>query len=86
MSPTLPYLNDTLLLGMAAIFLSIINTTLVQEEGEGGEESNNTLFFASLRLKLRRFQNKAPLVKKRGDIEDAERKEEKKGKPMNNEC
>ena len=85
MSATLLYLNDTLLLGMAAIFLSIINTTLVQ--GEGGEESNNTLFFASLRLKLRRFQNKAPLVKKRGDIENAEMKEEKKkGKPMNNEC
>lgn len=67
---------------MAAIFLSIINTTLVQEEGERGEESNNTLFFAS----LRRFQNKAPLVKKRGDIENAERREEKKGKPVNNEC
>jgi len=72
---------------MVTIFLSIINTTLVQEEGERGEESNNTLFFL-LRfacLKLRRFQNGAPL-KKRGDIENAERWQEKKGKPMNNEC
>jgi len=71
---------------MVAIFLSIINTTLVQVEGERGER-NRIIHFFLLRfacLKLRRFQNKAPLVK-RGDIENAERREEK-GKPMNNEC